>query len=118
MIMTAQPFIYGPPEAMQHVVDSINVLNDCSNKDQQPNVTFSIEGQSYVLTPKDYILETDVTSYRNLWGTVGSSVFCESGLRTSDISPGYLFGSIWTRKFYTVFDYGNQRVGFAEATRF
>lgn len=118
MLMTAQPYIYGPPEAMQPLLDQIKVESDCSNKDQLPDFIISIEGTPFILTPKDYILETDVSAWHNGYGRLGTAVYCESGLRTSETEPLYLLGGIFFRRYYTHFDFGNKRVGFADAKRF
>ncbi|KAG8246778.1 hypothetical protein J6590_077119 [Homalodisca vitripennis] len=78
---------------------------DCSAVDSLPNVTFVISNTSFVLEPKDYILKV----------SNGSAVACVSGFVGSD-SPGFfILGDVFMRKYYTVFDMGNNQVGFAEA---
>ncbi|XP_046672773.1 cyprosin-like [Homalodisca vitripennis] len=104
--------LYGPTKYMDEVNTLIGgqesgglYFVDCSAVDSLPNVTFVISNTSFVLEPKDYILKV----------SNGSAVACVSGFVGSD-SPGFfILGDVFMRKYYTVFDMGNNQVGFAEA---
>uniref|UniRef100_A0A7S2XET0 Peptidase A1 domain-containing protein n=1 Tax=Lotharella oceanica TaxID=641309 RepID=A0A7S2XET0_9EUKA len=62
------------------------------------------EDRIFTLTPDDYILRFQ-----------GETVVeCMSGFQTLD-AGFWILGDVFMRKFYTVFDQGNERVGFATA---
>jgi len=77
----------------------------CPDFSTLPNLEFVLNNQSFVLKPEEYIMETGGT--------------CISALMGMDIAepvgPLWILGDKFIEKFYTVFDYENSRVGFADA---
>lgn len=79
----------------------------CSKLPSMPPVHFTINGVNMTLTPDDYVLKI-----KKLGQTI-----CLLGFMGFDIpgKPLWILGDIFIGKFYTVFDVGNKRVGFATA---
>ena len=74
---------------------------DCNKVPSLPPINFVIGGKKFEMKGHDYVL--------NIQGT------CISGFQGLDIPDGPFFtlGSIFLSKYYSVYDYGNKRVGFA-----
>ncbi|KAI9024924.1 aspartic peptidase domain-containing protein [Phycomyces nitens] len=64
------------------------------------NVPLTLHSKDYILTP----MSTNKT-------------MCLSGIsgQTLDVSNAWILGSVFMRHYYTVFDFGNQRIGFAKS---
>ncbi|KAF2314201.1 hypothetical protein GH714_024039 [Hevea brasiliensis] len=82
---------------------------DCGSLSTMPNVSFTIGGKVFDLSPEQYVLKVGE----------GEVAQCISGFTAIDVPPPrgplWILGDVFMGRFHTVFDYGNLRVGFAEA---
>lgn len=103
--------IVGDTALFSELIKDIPQAVDCAKLDTLPNVTFTIGGKDYVLTPEMYVLK--VTA---LWHTQCISGFQAMDFSKTSIGAGaVILGDVFMRQYYSHFDYGNKRVGFAQS---
>ncbi|KAB0795215.1 hypothetical protein PPYR_12054 [Photinus pyralis] len=79
---------------------------DCKLVSALPSITFVLNRRSYILQGNDYILRIKE----------GLRESCVSGfMALSNSGPTWILGDVFLRKYYTIYDLGKKRVGFAEA---
>ena len=90
------------------IVGGEYVLPTC-DLDSLPDLVFKIEGKEFPLKPQEYVLEIS---------QMGKKI-CLSGLFGMDIpkNPLWILGDVFIGPYYTVFDYGNKRLGFAHTKK-
>jgi len=95
----------GPTDVIDELSKKLGLQSDCSNLQQMPVLGFVVGEHTLNLQPGDYIDQ----------GPDG----CEVSLMPLDVPPPngplFIFGAPFLRKFYTVYDPQNKRVGFAAA---
>ncbi|PIO75866.1 eukaryotic aspartyl protease [Teladorsagia circumcincta] len=114
IVDTGTSFIGGPSDAIQMIQNTIEALLnvddqqlvDCGIIPRLPPITFTIGGQNFILLGSDYIVEY-------------APNMCQFGFIPIDLPPPtgpmWILGDVFIRRFYSVFDHGNKRVGFAIA---
>eukprot|EP00746_Dinoflagellata_sp_MGD_P125886 gnl/MRDRNA2_/MRDRNA2_60771_c0_seq1.p1 gnl/MRDRNA2_/MRDRNA2_60771_c0~~gnl/MRDRNA2_/MRDRNA2_60771_c0_seq1.p1 ORF type:complete len:416 (+),score=73.21 gnl/MRDRNA2_/MRDRNA2_60771_c0_seq1:228-1475(+) len=102
---TGTSLLAGPTEIINSLIDRLSVADDCANYKKLPSLGFIVEGHVLNLLPDDYVDK--------------SADGCTVALMSMDIPPPkgplFIFGDPFLRKYYTVYDRENLRVGFALA---
>eukprot|EP00929_Paragymnodinium_shiwhaense_P028466 TRINITY_DN1648_c0_g1_i5.p2 TRINITY_DN1648_c0_g1~~TRINITY_DN1648_c0_g1_i5.p2 ORF type:complete len:384 (+),score=99.78 TRINITY_DN1648_c0_g1_i5:60-1211(+) len=107
VVDTGTSVIAGPPSAVNKWISKIGKVNqDCSGVDKLPTVTFSMGGKDFDLGPEFYVIKV----------SQGGQTQCELGIQAINAGvPIYILGDPFLRKYYTVWDADQKRVGFATA---
>jgi len=111
VIDTGTSLIAGPKDGVAALAKAVGAKElmkgeyqiDC-NADA-PIITFVFNGVKFDLAKEDYVIKSGTT--------------CLFGFMAIDLPPqvGWIVGDVFIRKYYTVFDWGNERVGFADVVK-
>jgi cathepsin D len=102
--------IVGPKALVEPLIAGITVNDDCSGVEDLPNLTFTLDGLDYVMTPNDYVLSVEQ----------GGDKECVLGVLAGDFPATFkyfILGDSFMRKYYSFFDKKNNRVGFIESSK-
>ncbi|KAG8132117.1 hypothetical protein E2320_010003, partial [Naja naja] len=99
--------VTGNPKYQQETWDTLIYVVNCNNVQSMPTITFDINGVNFPLTPSAYILPY-------------SGDYCQVGIMPTYLpsqngQPLWILGDVFLRPYYSVYDLGNNRVGFAAA---
>lgn len=104
---TGTSLLGGPSEIVSAITKRLNVESNCSNMKDLPDLGFVIGDHILTLKPEDYVDMTD------------DSRDCSVALMTMDVPPPkgplFIFGDPFLRRYYTVYDREQLKVGFALA---
>jgi len=94
------------------VINGEGIFENCDIISTLPNIEVVINGNTFTLTPTDYVLQI----------TSGGQTECLSGFMGMDISPPgvgplFILGDVFIAAYTAVFDFGNQRVGWAKSVQ-
>lgn len=79
---------------------------DCAKRNELPDLTFTLTGHNFTITAYDYILEVQ-----------GSCISAIMGMDfPAPVGPLAILGDAFLRKYYSVYDLGNNAIGLAKAT--
>ncbi|XP_067387928.1 gastricsin-like isoform X3 [Emydura macquarii macquarii] len=79
----------------------------CSNISSMPTISFTISGTSFPLSPSAYVLQSNGSEC-----VVGIS---PTYLPSQNGQPLWILGDVFLRSYYSVYDVGNNQMGFAPA---
>lgn len=78
---------------------------ECEKRDSLPDLTFTLSGHNFTIGPYDYILEVQ-----------GSCISSFMGMDFPEpVGPLAILGDAFLRRWYSVYDLGNNAVGLAKA---
>lgn len=108
VVDTGTSVLAGPPSAMNALIGKIgNVNSDCSNAAALPTISFSMGGKDFDLGPDFYVLRQKDDQ---------GKTECQLGIEGINAGvPIWILGDPFLRKYYTVWDAEQKRVGFATA---
>eukprot|EP01090_Pellita_catalonica_P008852 TRINITY_DN19916_c0_g1_i1.p1 TRINITY_DN19916_c0_g1~~TRINITY_DN19916_c0_g1_i1.p1 ORF type:complete len:385 (+),score=56.81 TRINITY_DN19916_c0_g1_i1:142-1296(+) len=104
IVDTGTSVLVGPKADILTITSQITVDPNCSNIKSLPNIDIKIGGKMMTLTPEIYVIQEQTS--------VGMQ--CALGIDSAEGLPFWIFGDTFIRQFYTVFDVGQSRVGFAD----
>jgi cathepsin D len=109
VVDTGTSILVGPPSAMNKLIAKVGkVEQDCSNVKSLPTLTFTFGGHDFPLEPEFYVLRVHDPS-------TGKDQ-CQLGMQGMNAgAPLWILGDPFLRKYYTVWDADQKRVGFALA---
>jgi len=116
---TGTSLITGPTEIVDRLNKAIdaykNPMNgqwmvDCKNIEKMPEITFKIAGKKFTLTADQYVMKVKPIATMDV-------ILCLSGFTGVDMPQGpmWILGDVFISQYYTVFDQGKDRIGFAKA---
>merc|ERR1719282_1910238 len=108
VVDTGTSVLAGPPSSVDKLVSKIgNVAEDCSNVASLPTITISMGGTDFDLGPDFYVIRAQDDSGKEQ---------CQLGIEGVNAGvPIWILGDPFLRKYYTVWDAEQKRVGFAIA---
>ena len=114
---TGTSLVAGPSDDVSSLLERLNIDSGCGNYKHLPTLTFKIGDGEFHLTPDDYVLES--TENENDDDAGSASKYCKPGFMPLDVPPPrgplWILGDLFMRKFYTIFDRSENRVGLAVA---
>jgi len=87
------------------------IFTSCDVINSLPDITVTISGTAFTLTPQDYVLQV----------TSDGVTECLSGFAgldlPPDVGPLYILGDVFIAAYTAVFDFGNTQVGWAKSVQ-
>lgn len=77
---------------------------DCKDLDNMPDITFTIDGNEFVIPGKKAVIQAQ-----------GTCLLAFMGMDFPEGGPQWILGDVFMRQYYTVFNYVDETIGFAKA---
>lgn len=111
---TGTSLIGGPEQEIDHLNKALGAIGpikgiytfNCNQVDSLPNIVFKIAGKNFPLTPEQYVFKVNAMGQK---ACISSFI----GL-PAQVGDLWILGDVFIGYFYTEFDYGQKRVGFAK----
>ncbi|XP_037284260.2 cathepsin D [Rhipicephalus microplus] len=110
---TGSSFIEGPRDEIERLNKYLRATEEpagdwrvkCANIPRMPKISFTIAGKEFTMTADQYIIQVQGSK----------KVKCYSGFAVSDTPTKkfWVLGQVFIGSFYTIFDRGSDRIGFA-----
>jgi len=109
VVDTGTSLLAGPPAAMNKLIAQVGKVEaDCSNVASLPTISFNFGGHEFPLEADFYVIRVkDPETGKDQ---------CQLGMQAINVgAPLWILGDPFLRKYYTVWDAEEKRVGFAVA---
>jgi len=114
IIDSGTSLITGPKQDIRKVALAVgakpNIMGeytiDCKLIDKIPDVVFTIAGKDYTIPGAKTVMQAQ-----------GVCLFAFMGVDFPSPGPKWILGDVFMREYYTVFNYDEQKIGFAKAKK-
>jgi len=97
--------IVGPTAAVSQILSLLPIPSNCNGVSSLAPIVFTIGSASYSIPNSIYVLRES---------TIGGGSVCSAGLEGSKSST-WIWGDVFIRAWYSIFDHGAKQVGFAQS---
>ncbi|VDM63354.1 unnamed protein product [Angiostrongylus costaricensis] len=113
---TGTSWIGAPTEIVEAVVNQTGALYDslnkfytisCSTMKTQPDLSFTINCVKYNIPPEEYVLDIGIGG--------GQCVLAFFMIPSGTMTMDWILGEAWIRTYCNIYDFGQNRIGFAKA---
>ncbi|XP_018432316.1 PREDICTED: gastricsin-like [Nanorana parkeri] len=112
IVDTGTPLLTIPKQYLVNLLEELGAQQgqngeyyvNCNNVQNLPSISFTISGSQFSIPPSVYILQINGNC------VVG---FESTYLPSRNGQPLWILGDVFLRQYYSVYDFGNNRVGFA-----
>lgn len=120
VVDTGTSLLTGPSQHVSNILRSIGVRRDCTQQESLKKLTYVLGDKKgtyrFDVDPEHYVLKS--LQRKDAQGKPLPR-FCRAGFMALDVPPPrgplWILGDVFIRKFYSVFDRDQRRVGFAPA---
>lgn len=117
VIDTGTSLLTGPSAYTTRMIRQLGVDRACTNMDSLKTITYILSDDNgeyrFDVDPHYFVLKSQAKRSN------GQPKFCRAGFMALDVpkprGPLFILGDVFMRKYYTVFDRDNQRIGLARA---